>query len=140
MSHLYIGIEVLTMTAAMRDTLVEALKKIGRQDGPYPNLINHWRIRPDGMAAIFEAEFDAGEVTPNRMTNRLEGLYNLGPGTVSQTVTQTAYGPLVTFKTGSTNRLRLIAFGGVDVSWGESSVAVQKYLSDSKSTWETETA
>ena len=138
MTHVYLGIEVLTMTAAMRGTLVEALKKIGKQDGPSPNLINHWRIRPDGMAAIFEAEFDADEVTPNRVASRLEGLYNLAPSAVSQTVTQTAYGPMVTFKTNTTNRLRLIAFGGLDASYGESHAAVLAYLAANKTAWETE--
>ena len=136
--HQYIGIEVLTMTAAMRGTLVEALKHIGRQDGDQPCKINHWRIRPDGMAAIFEAEFDADEVTPNRMAHRLEALYNLAPSAVSQTVTQTAYGPMVTFKTNTTNRLRLIAFGGLDASYGESHAAVLAYLAANKTAWETE--
>ena len=136
--HNFIGIEALTMTAANRATLVDALKRLGRQDGPAPCKITHWRTRLDNLAIILEAEFDADEVTPNRMAHRLEALYNLAPSAVSQTVTQTAYGPMVTFKTNTTNRLRLIAFGGVDASWGESLAAVQQYLAANRAAWETE--
>jgi hypothetical protein len=140
MTHNYLGIEILTMTAGMRSTLVDALQRLGRQSGPQPCRINHWRIRPDNMAAILESEWDLDEVTPTALARRLENLYGLQPGAVSQTVTQTQYGPVVTFKTGSTNRLRAIAFGGVDATWGESLLAVTAYLADNRAAWEPQEA
>ena len=136
--HNFIGIEALTMTAANRATLVDALKRLGRQDGPAPCKITHWRTRLDNLAIILEAEWAEDEVTVAALAHRLEALYNLAPSAVSQTVTQTAYGPMVTFKTNTTNRLRLIAFGGVDASWGESLAAVQQYLAANRAAWETE--
>ena len=136
--HNFIGIEALTMTAANRATLVDALKRLGRQDGPAPCKITHWRTRLDNLAIILEAEWAEDEVTVAALAHRLEALYNLAPSAVSQTVTQTAYGPMVTFKTNTTNRLRLIAFGGLDASYGESHAAVLAYLAANKTAWETE--
>ena len=134
--HQYIGIEVLTMTAAMRGTLVEALKHIGRQDGDQPCKITHWRTRLDNLAIILEAEWAEDEVTVAALAHRLEALYGLAAGTVTTTTTQSAYGPLVVFKTGTTSRLRLVVFGGVEASWGESLAKATLYLKDNAATWE----
>ena len=138
MSRLFVGIELLTMTAAMKQTLVSALQKLGRQSGPNPCEIMHWRIRLDNEAVILEAEFSTDDVSLPRMATRLEQLYNLSPGAVTYTTASTVYGPVVTFKTGTTNRFRMVCFGGLDASYGESHAAVLAYLAANKTAWETE--
>jgi hypothetical protein len=54
----YIGIENLGLNDSQRATLVEELKRLGRQDYPNPCLNNHWTTRPDNQAVIFEALFE----------------------------------------------------------------------------------
>lgn len=136
MTHAYIGIEALTMTAALKQTLVQALKALGRQDGPQPCRINHSRTRPDNNALILEAEWNEDEVTAAALARRLETLYGLAAGAVSQAVTQTPYGPMVTFKTGTTNRLRLVVFGGLEADWPTSREACLAYLAANRAAWE----
>jgi hypothetical protein len=136
MSHLYIGVEVVTMTGAMKNTLVEHLRSLGPKGDDRPSRINHWRIRPDGNAAIFEAEFDAETITAKALSDMLAKWYNVAPATLSTSMAQTPYGPYATVKTGATTRLRIIAFGGVDADWGTSRAAVMEYLAANRDAWE----
>jgi hypothetical protein len=136
MSHLYIGIEALSLTAAQRNTLVSHLRSLGPQSGPMPAKITHWRPRLDNLAAIFEAEFDADTVTPLAIRNRLAQIYGVAQSNITYATQQTAYGPVVTYRAANQDRLRLIAFGGVDATWAESHAAVTAYLAANRADWE----
>jgi len=126
---LYIGIEDVALTPAARETLIDGLKQLGRaNDSPYPNLRNHWRIRPDGKAVILEAEFDDTTITAAAIKTRLVALFNVSASSVTYTTAQTVYGPTITFKQNSTVRLRMIAFGGVNATWAESRLAASAYI------------
>jgi len=138
MAHVYVGVEIVIMTAVNRATLVAALKRLGRQADPQPCRVLHYRTRLDNLAVLLEAEFDNPEdVSVAGMARRLEEMYGLAAGSVTYTTASTAYGNMVTFKTGSTSRLRMIVFGGVEASWGESLAAVTAYLKANQASWET---
>ena len=137
MTHCYIGIEDLGLTVAQRQTLIEALKKLGPASHPQPSHLCHWRIRLDGKAAIFEADFGENEVSIQGLKNRLGTIFGVDPATISYVVTQTAYGPLVTFSR-SGNKLRLVEFGGEGVPWMTSGDACRAYLKANMAAWEQE--
>ena len=53
----YFYVEALSLTAQQKATLVNALKALGeRNQDEHPNERNHWRIRQDNNAVIFEAD------------------------------------------------------------------------------------
>ena len=140
MTHQYIGIEIVTMTAAMRSTLVEHIRGLGPLEHAQPSHLHHGRVRLDNQAYIGEAEFEAETITAEAICDRLAGWYGVAADSVTYSTTQTPYGPVMTIKTGSTSRLRLIAFGGLDAdgagSAGESHEAVLAYLAANRDAWE----
>jgi hypothetical protein len=123
------------LTVAQRDTLIEALKKLGPASHPSPACLCHWRVRLDGKAAIFEADFGENEVTIDALKSRLAAIFGVDPATITHVVTQTAYGPLVTFSR-SGDKLRLVQFGGVNHTWMESGDACRAYLKANMAEWE----
>jgi hypothetical protein len=135
MSRQYYGIEALNLTAAQRGTLVDALKQLGRDNqATNPCNRNHWRVRPDNLAVLFEANWDTSDWTVEGIKTRLANLFGIDPSLVTATTQQTAYGPLVTF-TRTTDRLRMIAFGGLSVTYAESHAAVLQYLAANRAAW-----
>ena len=136
MSHVYIGIEDLGLTVAQRNTLVEALKQLGPASSPSPAKLCHWRIRLDSKAAIFEADFGENEVTIAGVKGYLASIFGVDPALISHSVTQTVYGPVVTFNRNG-DKLRLVQFGGVSPTWMESGDACRAYLKANMAEWET---
>ena len=136
MSHLFIGIEVLSMTAPQKATLVAALRALGPQADPQPARLNHSRTRLDGNAAMFEAAFGDNEVTIDAVKQYLANAFGVDPATITHVVAQTAYGPLVTLARAGVDRLRLIQFGGVSPIWAESGEACRAYLIANAAAWE----
>ena len=135
MSHVYIACEDIGLTVPQRSTLIAALKLLGPASSPYPAKLCHWRIRLDSKAAIFEADFGENEVTIEGVKGYLASIFGVDPATISHAVTQTAYGPLVTFSR-SGDKLRLIQFGGVSPTWMESGNACRAYLRANAAEWE----
>jgi len=136
MSRQYYGIEVLNLTTAQKNTLLGVLQSLGRDNQhPQPCMRNHWRIRPDNNAIIFEGNFDDEHWTAEAIKTRLSAALAVSAGLVTHTTTQSQYGPVVTF-TRTTARLRLVAFGGLLASWGESWTAVQAYLKANQAAWD----
>ena len=131
----YIGIEDIGLTAAQRQMLIDALKVLGPRAHPQPSHLCHWRVRLDGKAAIFEADFGPGEVTIDGIKARLAAIFGIDPATISHTVAQTAYGPLVTFSRNG-DRLRMVQFGGANPTWEESWKAATAYLAANISAWD----
>ncbi len=137
MSRQYFGVEALSLTAAQRAVLVAALKLLGRDNrAPQPSHRNHWRVRLDGQAVIFEANWNTDEWTVAGLGNRLATLFGVSPALVTFATAQTVYGPTATYTYSGTNRLRLIAFGGLLATWAESHDAVTAYLAANSAAWE----
>jgi len=134
----YFYIENLALTAAQREPLIDTLKGWGLSNShPNPRHRNHWRVRTDGQAVIFEADFDESNLTALWFRTRLASILSVPVANVTSSTTQTAYGPLLTFKYNTTDRLRLGLFGGLSASYAESQAAAQKFLADNQAAWET---
>ena len=132
----YFYIQDLGMTATQRQTLVDVLKAWGlRNLSLYPNERNHWAVRPDGLAVIFEAVFDSDNLTVLWFRTKLAEIFNVSVTTITATTTSTIYGPLALFKYNTVNKLRMGIFGGVDATWEESHTAVLQFLADNQDTW-----
>lgn len=135
--NLYFYIEALNLTAAQRQTLVDQLKLIGRrdQDGN-PKNRNHWRVRTDNLAVIFEAWFDEDHLTAVALRNRLAAIFGVSQASITYAVTSTAYGPVVTYTYNASARLRVGVFGGVNASYQESQAQARAYLAANGASWE----
>jgi len=138
MSRQYYGIEDLALTQAQRETLIDALKKVGKPRSLQPAYFNHWRVRNDNKAVIFEGRFDDDEWTVETVTNRLANIFGVNPAIITTNTNQTQYGPVVTFSAGGTDRIRMIAFGGLLATWEESHDLVLQYLANNIEDWDGE--
>ena len=86
----YFFVESLDLTADQRATLVAALKAWGlRNTSVYPNERNHWAVRPDGLAVIFEAVFDADNLTAIWFRTKLSQIFSVSLTSVTATVATT---------------------------------------------------
>lgn len=135
--NLYFYIESLNLTPAQRGTLVDQLKLIGRRDtDANPKNRNHWRVRTDGLAVIFEAWWDDGHLTAAALRNRLAAIFGVAQTSITYATNQTAYGPLVTYTYNASARLRVGVFGGVGATYEESWAACLAYLAANVGAWE----
>lgn len=137
---LYFGIESLNLTAGQRNTLVAELQQLGtRNNGDAPNLRNHWRVRLDNLAVIFEAAFDTDSITIDAIKARLATIFNVAVGTISHNVVDNAAGKVVTFIQGGQNRIRMVCFGmTVADTWPSleiSRAAARAYIDANAAAW-----
>lgn len=136
--HVYIGIENLALTNPQRATLVQGIQALGANNASFnPALRNHWRIRLDNDAAIFEALFDSDTISIQATKNRLAAIFEVDPATITTNTQAIAYGLLITYTRNSTNYLRLLLFGwnGEFPTYAESHAAVLAYLSANAAAW-----
>ena len=132
----YFYIEDLGLTTTQRQTIVDVLKAWGlRNDSIYPNLRNHWAIRPDGLAVIFEGALDSEKLTVLWFRTKLAEIFGVDVATITATTVSTIYGPVATFKYNTVNKLRMGIFGGLTATWEISHAAALLYLSDYKDLW-----
>lgn len=141
--HLYFGIENLNLTAPQKASLLEALQALGQaNNGASPQFRNHWRIRLDNDAIIFEASFDESNLTIAAIKARLATIFGVAVGTITHSTSQNAtYGLIATFIHSAQNKIRMVAFGHNGTNWGttaQSRAAAQAYLIANAAAWETE--
>lgn len=137
--HLYWYAQDIALTAGQRQTLVQQLRALmADPDDPQPCRRNHFRPNLAGDTVIFEAAVDTDHLTAVSVRNRLAALFGVAQTSITYTTTQTAYGPALTYKHNTTNRVRFGVFGGLEASRGESLAAVTAYLADNRAAWETE--
>lgn len=138
--HLYFGIENLNLTAPQKATFIEALQGLGQNNsGDKPNEKNHWRVRLDNDAVIFEALFSEDNLTIAAIKQRLATIFGVAVGTISHSTSQNAtYGLIVTFIHSAQNKVRMVAFGNNGSAWGtwaQSNQAVRDYLAANAAAW-----
>lgn len=136
--HIYFGIENLNLTNAQRAELVSALHALGAaNDSIQPAERNHWRIRPDNDAVIFEALFDESAISIDAVKAYLGTIFSVDPATIDNANQQTQVGRMVTFSRAATDYLRMIAFGydGGWPSWKDSGDAARQYLAANAVEW-----
>lgn len=134
----YFGIENINLTVGQKNTLITGLQAIGDNASANPCNRNHWRIRADNNAVIFEANFDENNLTIDAIKQRLATIFGVAVGTITHSTSQNAtYGLIVTFIQGGQNKIRSVAFGynGGWGSWVESNAATRSYLAANAVAW-----
>ena len=138
----YFGIENLALDDTQRAQLVDALRALGPSFHGQPACLNHWRTRPDGDAALFEALFDTDHLTVDAFKTRLAAIFGIDPATIDHTATSQVFHslstPIVTFSRAGTDYLRLALFGGLSATWMQSGDECRAYLALYADQWEPE--
>jgi hypothetical protein len=129
MWHGYIGFEFLNVTDAQKQAIANALHALGPQHD-IPCHLNHFVWDESGTRVIFEALFDEDTITLTKVKHYLANAVGINPDIVSDNVTSTAFGLLVTLVVGGINRLRFCVFGGInsDYTTSHSSAIVYEEL------------
>ena len=142
--HLYFGLEVLSLTAPQKATLVANLQALGQRNGGLPNERNHWRLRPDDDAVIFEAVFSEDNLTADSMKTWLASIFGVAVGTISHNLTTPTFGTrpsqVLTFTYNSIQRIRSVVFGSVRIddvltTYEESHAEALAYLAANAAAW-----
>jgi hypothetical protein len=142
MIHVYFGIENLALDDTQRATLIDALRALGPSNHPSPAFLCHWRTRPDGKAAIFEALFDEDTITIDAFKNRLGAISSIDPATIDHAINRATFAvtetAIVTFSRGGSDYLR-VAFCGYDgstwPSWEQPRAECLAYLALYAAQW-----
>lgn len=138
--HVYFGIENIALTNPQRQTLVSGLQSLGQDNNSgNPAERNHWRLRTDNNAIIFEARFDEDTLTIAIIKARLAAIFAVNVSLISHSTQQSAYGLVVTYTYNSISRVRSVAFG-YNGNWPDrttSGNAVRTYLVTNSAAWET---
>jgi hypothetical protein len=140
MAHLYFGIENINLTNPQRDQVVASLQALGLQNGGPAHLRNHWRIREDNQAAIFEADFDVADLTLLKFRTLLADTFGVLLSSITSAVVTASFGAgttqIATFTRLGTNYLRLAVFGGVSATYEESRQEALFYLAANRVAWD----
>jgi hypothetical protein len=140
--HGYFGIENLNLNASQRATLVNALEVLGPASDPQPARLNHWRVRLDDDAAIFEASFARTNLTIPQFKQWLGTIFGVDPGTIDHRHNLQHYAGgdtlIATFARSGTDYLRFALFGGITTTWNQSGDECRGYLAANISEWESE--
>ena len=137
MPHIYLGIEILSMTAGQRQTLIDALRALLPERDEQPAWRVHLRIRLDNQAAIVEARWQDAHVIDASIRRYLAQAFGVTEGTVTSAVTTNAFGRVLTLTHSAVQRARFILFGGVGAIWEQSRQATLAYLAANLAQWET---
>lgn len=132
---MYIGIENIALTAPQKQTLVDALKLLGPQNDAQPSHINHWRVRLDDDAVIFEAEFDDANFTVTALRTRLAAIFGVSLAQVTNATTTPSVGTVLTMSYQAVARVRFVLFGGASATYQESGDAARAYLTANAVAW-----
>lgn len=138
--HQYIGIENLGLNASQKQSLVAALRQLGNANNdPQPALRNHWAIRADNEAVIFEALFDDDQWTIAKTKERLGALFGVAVGSINHTTSTLAVGgttsTVVRFTYNSQARLHLVIFGTLTADYETSRAAAVAYKIANAAQW-----
>lgn len=138
--ELYFGLENLALTAPQKQTLVAALQTLGQRNGGLPHERNHWRVRPDNDAMIFQAVWDDSNLTALQMRTWLASIFGVALNQVTSNLTTPNFSgqrqsQLLTFTYQSVARLRSVAFGGVSATREQSRLEALAYLAANAEDW-----
>ena len=134
--EVYFYVEDLGLTGGQRDAIITQLQGWGtRNEDENPRNRNHWRVRNDGRAAIFEVWVDDSQLAVSWFKGKLAQLFGVASGLIGSTVTTSAWGPYVDFTYLGVPKLRMGVFGGVDAKYGESRAATLGYLAENAAGW-----
>lgn len=137
--HLYLGLENLALTDPQKLLIVDQLKTLGQRNSGLPHVRNHWRVRPDNDALIFEAVWDDANLTALQMRTWLAGIFGVALAQVTSNLTTPTFSvrqsQVLTFTYQSVARLRSVAFGGVSATREQSRIEALAYLTANAGAW-----
>lgn len=139
-ARVYLGMENIALTNPQKQQLITHLQGLGLfNSDPNPSRRNHWRIRPDNEAAIFEAVFDDDTISIQAVKNRLGIIFGVDPAQISHSIASPSFGGftthVVTFTYLAVQRLRTAAFGTLSGTWAQSNAEVRGYLLANAAVW-----
>lgn len=137
--RLYFGVENISLTTPQKGTLVSALQALGPAGDAMPSHINHWRVRLDNDALIFEALFDDALLTVAAITTRLATIFGVPAAQITSVVTTPAVGMVAVFSYQAVQKMRLVLFGGASATYQDSGDAARAYLASNAAAWESQT-
>jgi hypothetical protein len=133
----YFYIENLGLNAQQKQALVSALQSWDlHNDAPNPRDRNHWRVRLDGEAVIFEAVFNADDLTVSSLQSRLADLFGVNVEQIDASTSQNQYGEVAIFSYNHVDRLRVGVFAGRQAGYPASQAAAQQFIIDFASAWQ----
>ena len=140
--HGYFAIEDLSLTSGQRATLWDELQALGiSNDDPQPAKRNHWRFRLIGRpAGIFEAQFNADNLTIPKFKTRLAALFGVSVDDITVNTIKQTYDTeatdIATFKHLGDKKVRFAAFAGVGSTWAQSKTEAKAFVDDNSTAWE----
>lgn len=143
--QMYILCEDLALTPAQRATLIAGLRTLGPASDSQPCRLNHWRVRLDDAAVLFEADFQADTITAAAVRQRLAALFGVPLAQIGMATSTQRYGAAGPASgiaeywhtgTPAVRRVRFVAFGGTSPTWEQSRDEVLAYLSANSAAWE----
>jgi len=139
--HGYMIFENLALSPANRQILTAELENIGTANsGQRPEHRNHWRTRLDNEAALFEALFDASNLTVAAFEQRLATIFGVDVATIDTTLQNVTYDtlvtPVATFARLGTDYIRAAVFGGPSSTWEQSRIEALAFLAANSAAWE----
>jgi hypothetical protein len=135
--NLYFYLENVALTVNQRDNLISQVKTWGKRDqDPNPKNRNHWRVKPDSQAVIFEAWIDEARLTVLNLRQWLADLYGVELSDITASTASTAFGQVVSITYNTFLRLRVGVFGGVAAEYAASQAAARAYLNANAAVWE----
>jgi hypothetical protein len=133
--HGYFAIEDVALTPDQRAAIIALLRELGPVSDPQPAHLMQFRPSLDGSRAIFEALFNADNITVVSIKAKLATAVGVDPSLIDDSTQQTVYGPLVTYSVASVDRLRYLVYGG-GATWEESRVQARQFILDNYAEWE----
>lgn len=135
--HFYIGTDNLALTSAQWIIVMDLLMALGPGDSEQmPQLRNHWAIRQDGDAAIFEANFEDTETSVEDFKQMLADAFGVSVDSIDHVASDIQYGRLYLFSRLAVDYFRVFIFGGPGADLKTSRQATKEYLSDNADDWE----
>ena len=138
MSQLYVLVERLKLPILKATAITADMAKAVPTKSIYPCKNLHTRTSIDGLATIYEADFDTDAIKPEAFALRLAGLLEVKPDEVKMKSEATKLGLTVMLATALGDMIRVTLFGyaGDWPKWEVSGDACRAYLSANAKAWE----
>lgn len=144
MKHCYFVVERQNISIANWDVLKALFEAMGQHGSPFPMYNNHWRIRLDGDAVIYESNFDTTEVSVEAFKQLLADEFGVDVSEIEDEQSVVVYGDYETnvwqfiYPIAGQDRFKVERFGrGGD--WEMSRNECLGYLALFRNEWEAET-
>lgn len=134
----YFGVVNIALNDTRRDQFIDALKALGANNlDPNPAFRNHWRVRTDRQAVIFEAKYNTESLTVAALKVWLANVFSISPDAIDAVTQANAYGIMATFSRLGVDYVRIQFFGwnGGWPTYEESQDAALTYLAANAAAW-----